>query len=92
MQKLTQKQKEWLKKARKEDYRKMKNKRDKDPKYIALKEAQKDRRKEAYQDIKRRRDEEKEAQKAEKHKKREKELLKMITTAKDMIRKKNTDI
>ena len=45
MQKPTLEQKERLKKARKEAYRKMKDKRDHDPNYIALKKAQKKRRK-----------------------------------------------
>ena len=49
MQKLTLEQKEQLRKARRETYLKMKEKRDNDPKYIALKEAQKKRRKDAYQ-------------------------------------------
>ena len=92
MQKLTSEQKEQLKKERKEAYLKMKEKRDNDPKYIALKEAQKKKRKEIYQNIKKRRDGEKEAQKAEKRKKRDEGFLKMITKASDVGPKRNTGI
>ena len=92
MQKLTPEKKEQLKKARKDAYRKMKEERDNDPKYIALKEAQKIKRKEIYQNIKKRRDGEKAAQKAGKREKQEEELSKMITTAKDIIPKRSTDI
>ena len=84
MQKLTSEQKEQLKKARKEAYLKMKEKRDHDPNYIALKEARQKKRKEIYQNIKKRRDGEKEAQKAEKRKKRNEEFLKMVHTAEDI--------
>ena len=68
MQKPTSEQKERLKKARKKAYRKMKDKRDHDPMYIALKEAQKKRRKDISQDIKKRRAGEKEARKTEQRK------------------------
>ena len=70
----------------------MKEKRDNDPKYIALKEAQKIKRKEIYQYIKKRRDGEKEAQKAEKRKKLDEGFLKMITKASDVGPKRNTGI
>ena len=92
MQKLTPEQKEQLKKARKEAYRKMKEKRENDPKYIALKEAQKKKRKKIYQKIKNRRNAEKKANKLDEQKKREEKLLKMVGTARDIIPKKNTEI
>ena len=63
MQKPTSEQKERLKKARKEAYRKMKEKRDSDPNYIALKEAQKEKRKELSQNMRKLRTVEKEARK-----------------------------
>ncbi len=62
----------------------MKEKRDSDPKYIALKEAQKKRQKEAYQKIRKDQKAEKDAVKAEERRKREQALLKMIGRADDL--------
>ena len=87
MQKPTSEQKERLKKARKEAYRKMKEKRDRDPNYIALKEAQKEKRKEISENIRRRRAVEKEARKMEARKKRDEQLLKTITKASEITPK-----
>lgn len=87
MQKPTLEQKERLKKARKEAYRKMKDKRDHDPNYIALKEAQKQRRKDISQDIKKRRAGEKEARKAKQRRKRDRQVLATLTKASDIIPK-----
>ncbi len=81
MQKPTSEQKERLKKARQEAYRKMKEKRDRDPHYIALKEAQKEKRKELSQNMRKLRTAEKEARKMEARKKRDEQLFKMITRA-----------
>ena len=91
MQKLTSEQKEQLKKGRKEAYLKMKEKRDNDPKYIALKEAQKKKRKQIYQDVKNRRNAEKKAKRVDEQKKRAEELLKMVGTATDIIPTGNAD-
>ena len=87
MQKPTLEQKERLKKARKEAYRKMKDKRDHDPNYIALKEAQKQRRKDISQDIKKRRAGKKEARKAKQRRKRDRQVLATLTKASDIIPK-----
>jgi hypothetical protein len=91
MQKLTLEQKEQLKKARKEAYLKMKEKRDNDPKYITLKEAQKKKRKEIYQGFKNRRNADKKAKRLDEQKKRAEKLLKMVGTATNIIPKGNTD-
>ena len=91
MQKLTPEKKEQLKKARKEAYLKMKEKRDNDPNYIALKETRKKMKKEIYQNIKKRRAGEKEAEKIAKRKKRDEEFLKMTSKASDIISKKGPD-
>ena len=87
MQKSTSEQKERLKKARKEAYLRMKDKRDHDPNYLALKEAQKRKRKDISQDLKKRRAGEKEARKAEERKKRDRKLLTLLTKASDIIPK-----
>ena len=84
MQKPTSEQKERLKKARQEAYQKLKDKRARDPNYIALKEAQKEKRKELSQNIGRRRTVEKEARKIEARKKRKEQLLKMISKASEI--------
>ena len=81
MQKPTSEQKERLKKTRKEAYRKMKDRRDRDPHYIALKEAQKKKRQELSRNIRKRRAEAKEALKIGARKKRDWQLLKTITKA-----------
>jgi len=62
----------------------MKEKRDNDPKYIALKEAQKKRQKEAYQKVKQSLKAKKDAEKAEERREREQALLKMIGRASDL--------
>ena len=87
MQKLTSEQKERLKKARKEAYRKMKEKRDRDPNYIALKEAQKEKRKELSQNMRKLRTVEKETRKVGARKKPDEQLLKMITRASEITPK-----
>ena len=87
MQKLTSEQKERLKKARQEAYRKMKEKRDHDPNYIALKEAQKEKRKELSQNMRKLRTAEKEARKMGARKKRDEQLFKMITGASEIMPK-----
>ena len=65
----------------------MKEKRDRDPNYIALKEAQKEKRKEISENIRRRRAVEKEARKMEARKKRDEQLLKTITKASEITPK-----
>ena len=84
MRKLTPEQKERLKKARRETYLKMKEKRDNDPGYIALKEAQKKRQKEAYQKVKKNLKAKKDAVKAEERREREQALLKTLMKASDL--------
>ena len=84
MRKLTPEQKEKLKKIRRETYLKMKEKRDNDPKYVALKEAQKKRKKEAYQKIKKDQKAKKDAVKAEERRKRDEALMKMLGRASDI--------
>ena len=92
MQKLTQEQKERLKKRRREVYLEMKHKRDNDPEFIALKEAQKMKRKEEYRKIKSRLKTDKESKKLEDRKKRENELMKRVTTANKIKSPENSKI
>ena len=88
MQKPTSEQKERLKRARKEAYRKMKEKRDRDPNYIAWKEAQKEKRREMSANIKKRRTVEREARKIAGRKKRDEQLLKTMTPASNITPKR----
>ena len=88
MRQPTSEQKEQLRKARKDAYAKAKDKRDRDPRYITLKEAQKNRKKKIAQDIKKDRAEEKRARTVEERKKRDDKVLKMLAKASD-VRPKN---
>ena len=65
----------------------MKEQRDSDPNYIALKEAQKKKRKELSQNMRKLRTVEKEARKMEARKKRDEQLFKMITRASEITSK-----
>ena len=88
MRKLSPEQKAKAKQARREAYLAMKEKRDKNPEYIALKAAQKQKRKEIYEQIKNRRKSEKAAKKAQERQEKQSALLKMIDKATD-LRSKN---
>lgn len=90
MRKLTTDHKERLRKARQEAYLKMKDTRDRDPGYLALKEARKKKRKDAFQEIKKRRAGEKEGRQAAERKNRDEQLLAMMTKASDMPPKRRT--
>ena len=80
-------EREKLKKTRKEAYLKAKDKRDHDPRYIALKETQKNRRKKLSQDMQKNRAEEKGVRTAEERKERDRKVLKMIGKASDVLPK-----